>query len=156
MTRVTESLSTQLPDSFDHARARVEETFDDTAAYLEETATRIKESDAADNARRIAAVVATSLARGAGQVGVFLGRQSAAVAKKGVAKAKQLPNRSAERVEKTAKPRGRKRVVLFLIAGAAVAGGAVFFKNRRSEHPPVAPAPPRVEEKPADKAEEKS
>ena len=66
MTRVTESLSTQLPDTFDHARARVEDTFDETAAYLEETAARIKESEAADNARRIAAVVATSVARGAG------------------------------------------------------------------------------------------
>lgn len=76
MTRVTESLSTQLPDTFDHARARVEDTFDETAAYLEETAARIKESEAADNARRIAAVVATSVARGAGQVGLFLGRQA--------------------------------------------------------------------------------
>ncbi|CAN5525953.1 hypothetical protein BH09ACT9_BH09ACT9_19970 [soil metagenome] len=148
MTRVTESLSTQLPDTFDHARARVEDTFDETAAYLEETAARIKESEAADNARRIAAVVATSVARGAGQVGLFLGRQGKVLAKKGVERAKAIPTKSAERTEK---PRGRKRVAVFVIAGVAVIGGAVFFKSRRREHPPVASAPPRLEENSAEK-----
>src|SRR6476646_2050081 len=106
MTRVTESLSSQLPDTFDQAVARVEDSF-------EETATRIKESDAADNARRIAAVVATATARGAGQLGLFLGRQSAVLAKKGVECAKSLPAKSAARAEREPKPRGRKRIGLF-------------------------------------------
>ncbi|WP_287160819.1 hypothetical protein [Rhodococcus sp. (in: high G+C Gram-positive bacteria)] len=142
MTRVTESLSSQLPDTFDQAVARVEDSF-------EETATRIKESDAADNARRIAAVVATATARGAGQLGLFLGRQSAVLAKKGVECAKSLPAKSAARAEREPKPRGRKRVGLFVIAGVAVIGGAVFYKSRHREHPPVASAPPRVDEQTA-------
>ena len=43
MTRVTESLSTQLPDTFDHARARVEDTFD---------VTRVREGEAAESTRK--------------------------------------------------------------------------------------------------------
>lgn len=144
MTRVTESLSSQIPDTLDEARALVEDTF-------EETASRIKESDAAASARRIAALVAISAARGAGQLGLFLGRQSAVLAKKGVECAKSIPAKSAARVpavriETAPRPRGRKRIGLFVLAGVAVIGGAAFYKSRRREHPPVASAPPRVNE----------
>ena len=148
MTRVTESLSTQLPDTFDHARARVEDTFDETAAYLEETAARIKESEAADNARRIAGQLYSHAPPHGGQVGVFLGRQGKVLAPTGVERATAIPTKSADRTEK---PRGRKRVTVFVIAGVAVIGGAVFFKSRRREHPPVASAPPRLEENSAEK-----
>lgn len=116
MTRVTESISTQLPTT---------------------------------DARRCAAVVAKSVARGAGQVGLFLGRQGAAAAKKGVECAKAIPSKSAARSERAEKPRGRKRLAVFVIAGVAVIGGAAFYKSRRREHPPVASAPPRVDEKTA-------
>lgn len=140
MTRVTESLSTslsaQLPDTLDQARARVEDT-------LEDAATRIKESDAAGNARRFAAAAAASIAHGAGQAGLFLGRQSAALAKKGVARAKAAP------VTSNPKPRGRKRITVFIVAGLIAVGGAVFVKSRRREHPPVASAPPRLDSTPA-------
>lgn len=139
---MTKSLSSQIPDTLDDALALVEDTF-------EETATRIKESETADNARRIAAVVATSVARGAGHLGLFLGRQSAVLAKKGVECAKSIPARSAERCARTEKPRGRGRIGVIAIAGVAVIGAAVFYKRRRPVHPPVASAPPRVDEQSA-------
>ncbi|MFZ2172757.1 MAG: hypothetical protein WAW17_01730, partial [Rhodococcus sp. (in: high G+C Gram-positive bacteria)] len=111
----------------------------------------------ADRALRLARTTALSAARGTGQLGLFIGRQGVFLAKKGI-NAQTAPARKAARTVKVvvrpltpdapeqSKPRKGRRIAIGFAVGAVVAGGAVFARSRRREQPPVAPAPPSLQD----------
>lgn len=147
MTRVSESttspLSNRIPDGVEAALSRIEES-----------ASKVTESEAYDRAVRLAWRTASVAARGAGQFGLFLGRQGLSLAEKGVERARSLP--AAQVVPDAVRPLisgdateqkksgTRRRIALVLVVGVAVAGGAAVFRSRRREQPRVASAPPSL------------
>ena len=156
MTRATESLTHLLPtERAEHLQEQVSERVETALAHVEDSAVRVKESEAVDQALRCARSAALAAGRGAGQVSVFLGRQGASLAKKGYERARTAPVKEVAQdvirpltstvapVEEKKSRKGR-RVAIIVLIGAAVAGGAVFFKSRRREQPRVASAPPNL------------
>ncbi|OUS97514.1 hypothetical protein [Rhodococcus sp. NCIMB 12038] len=156
MTRATESLTNLLPtERAEHLQEQVSERVETALAHVEDSAVRVKESEAVDQALRCARSAALAAARGAGQVSVFLGRQGASLAKKGYERARTVPVKevtqdvirpltSAVAPVEEKKSRKGRRIAIVVLVGAAVAGGAVFFKSRRREQPRVASAPPNL------------
>ncbi|MDT2004903.1 hypothetical protein FXW78_09645 [Rhodococcus opacus] len=156
MTRATESLTHLLPtDRAETLQEHVSEGVETALAHIEESATRVKESEAVDQALRYASAAALAAARGTGKASLFLGRQGASLAKKGYARARTVPVKkvaqdvvrpltSAVTPVEEKKSRKGRRIAIVVLLGAAVAGGAVFFKRRRREQPRVASAPPTL------------
>ena len=157
MTRATESLTNLLPtERAEHLQEQVSERVETALAHVEDSAVRVKESEAVDQALRCARSAALAAARGAGQVSVFLGKQGASLAKKGYERARTVPVKEVAQdvvrpltsavthAEEKKKARKRRRIAIVVLVGAAVAGGAVFFKSRRREQPRVASTPPTL------------
>ncbi|BAH51751.1 hypothetical protein [Rhodococcus opacus] len=156
MTRATESLTNLLPtERAEHLQEQVSERVETALAHVEDSASRVRESEAVDQALRCARSAALATARGAGQLGLFLGRQGASLAKQGYDRARTVPVKKVAQdvvrpltstvapVEEKKSRKGR-RIAIVVLVGAAVAGGAVFFKSRRREQPRVASAPPTL------------
>jgi hypothetical protein len=157
MTRATESLTNLLPTERAEAlQEQVTERVETALAHVEDSASRVKESEAVDQALRCSRAGALAAARGTGRVSVYLGRQGASLAKKGYARARTAPvkkvaqdvvrplTEAVTHAEEKKKARRSRRIVIAVLVGAAVAGGAVFFKSRRREQPRVASAPPTL------------
>ena len=156
MTRATESLTNLLPtERAETLQEQVSERVETALAHVEDSASRVKESEAVDQARRYARSAALATARGAGRLSLFLGRQGASLAKKGYERARTVPVKkvaqdvvrpltSAVAPVEEKKSRKGRRIAIVVLVGAAVAGGAVFVKSRRREQPRVASAPPNL------------
>ncbi|WP_213575399.1 hypothetical protein [Rhodococcus sp. USK13] len=114
-------------------------------------------SEAVDQALRVARSAALTAATGTGSAGLFLGRQGVSLAKKGYTRARTTPVKKAAQgvvgsltpgdstATRTKSTRGR-RLAIGVLIGSLIAGGAVLFKISRREHPPIATAPPRLED----------
>ncbi|MBP1161415.1 hypothetical protein ABIC28_001556 [Rhodococcus sp. PvR044] len=97
------------------------------------------------------------VAKGTGALSLYLGRQGYTLARKALSsRPKAVPALAlvdeqavaavaAEQVKGRGRRRGR-RALLVVGLGAAVAAGAVYLKERRREVPPVAPAPPSLQD----------
>ncbi|MEE2032254.1 hypothetical protein [Rhodococcus chondri] len=109
-----------------------------------------KESGNLGAALRVAGDGAVALAQGSTAAGLL-------VTRKGLEFARDVAGPALRARKETAllksvvseKPRRRARVggkALIVVGaiGAIVGGGAVFYRSRRPDHPPIAPEPPRV------------
>lgn len=95
---------------------------------------------------------ALALAHGSLTAGLFVARRSVDLVKSVASRARRSSATDVVAlVSEPAAPtgRGRKALIVAGAVGAVVAGGVVFFRARRFEHPPVAPEPPRVDPVPS-------
>lgn len=148
MTRATESLTNVLPtERAETLQEQVSERVETALAHVEDSASRVKESEAVDQARRYASSAALATARGAGQLSLFLGRQGASLAKKGYERARTVPVKkvaqdvvrpltSAVAPVEEKKSRKGRRIAIIVLVGASVAGGVGVLQ----EPPPRAAA----------------
>lgn len=162
MTRATESLTNLLPtERAETLQEQVSERVETALAHVEDSASRVKESEAVDQARRYASSAALATARGAGQLSLFLGRQGASLAKKGYERARTVPVKkvaqdvvrpltsAAAPVEEKKSRKGR-RIAIIVLVGASVAGGRCSSRaaaaSSRGSRPLPEPARPRQHE----------
>ncbi len=143
------------PERVETVQSQVSDGVENALAHVSDSTSRVKESEAVSHALRLTRSAALAAARGTGQLSLFLGRQGAALAKKGYECARTTPvpkvahemlqptTSAAESVEQKKSRKGR-RIAVVVLVGAAVAGGAVFAKRCRREQPPVASAPPNL------------
>ncbi|NLU84696.1 hypothetical protein [Rhodococcus sp. HNM0569] len=139
------------PVVVDTARERADDVAaraSEVAALANDAATRAKNSDAAAKVTSLARKGAVATGVGLSDLSLYLGRKALAVGKSGVERAKAVPSARAEasaardKAERSS-TRRRRFVVFGALTLAAVAVGA-FVRSRKSEQPPVAPAPPTI------------
>ena len=110
----------------------------------------LKGSTSIGGALQVVGQGALALAHGSLSAGLFVARRSVDLAKSVANRARRTS--STDVVALVSEPaaartgRGRKALVVAGAVGAVVAGGVVFFRARRFEHPPVAAEPPRVDQ----------
>ncbi|AOW93892.1 hypothetical protein BFN03_17840 [Rhodococcus sp. WMMA185] len=162
MTRATDSLTNLLStERAEAVQSQVSDGVETALAAVSDSTSRVKESEAVDRALRLTRSAALAAVRGTGQLSLFLGRQGAALARKGyecakttpvpkVAREMSVPAASATEPVEQKKSRKGRRIAVVVLVGAAVAGGVVLAKRRRREHPPVAAAPPNLRDFNAD------
>jgi len=110
----------------------------------------LKESTSIGGALQVVGQGALALAHGSLSAGLLVARRSADAAKTVLSRARRTSPAGvvalASHSDGTRPGRGRKALIVAGAVGAVVAGGVVFFRARRYEHPPVAPEPPRVDQ----------
>ncbi|MFD4369333.1 hypothetical protein [Rhodococcus sp. NPDC058521] len=132
---------------------RTTETLTAPSVSIPEPLLRAKDSEKVDEAVRIARSGALTVGRNLGRAGSFLGRQGIELARKGAERAQHVPvpqvQAVAEKIlpEPEPKPKRTGRKILIALGiGAVAVGGVVFYKSRHREQPPVAPAPPALQQ----------
>ncbi|MEZ5152005.1 hypothetical protein [Rhodococcus zopfii] len=112
----------------------------------------LKESTNLGGALHVVGQGALALAQGSSSAALCVARRSVDLAKSVASRARRAssPTNVVALVQPvdTRTGRGRKALIMAGTVGAVVAGGVVFFRVRRFEHPPVAPEPPRVDQVP--------
>ncbi|MGW0020073.1 hypothetical protein ACWDUD_17240 [Rhodococcus sp. NPDC003382] len=109
----------------------------------------LKESTSLGGALQVVSQGALALAYGSLSAGRLVARRSADLAKTVLSRTRRTSPAGVVALastDGTRTGRGRKALVVAGAVGAVVAGGVVFFRARRYEHPPVAPEPPRVDQ----------
>lgn len=133
-------------------KATAESVPDDATVPLTDPSTQAEKQTYA-KALRLTGAGASALAKGSGGIGFLLARHAFALARKGVSKARasssdlaQIAAIDRSAVADTPKvSRPRARLVVAATVAAALAGGAVLFRqSRRKLPPPVADAPPTL------------